>query len=587
MLWELHVKDLAVINDLRLEFKQGLTVLSGAEGAGKSLLVDALCLLAGGKATINLIRDGASRTVVEGIFNVEDENSDFASWFETSGIEVEADGTLIISREVQEQGRNIARVNGRAVPVSLLRELGQRLIDIHSQMEHLSLLNSQHQMDLLDGYGGLLELRNELGIKVCDLRRDIHELKLLAEDNSQRERDLLEYQIAEVDQANIQPSEDEALEQEYRILQRVQELKEYCYTAHSMLYTDDRSAIGLVHQAVKALERAVSIDPGLQPRVELIGAAAMELDEAARDLSAYMERTDDSSERLQQVEERLTHLRQLKHKYGLTLEQVLQSSKDARQKLEDIDSLDERRQELEKGRQRLQAEAGGLADKLSRAREEAAGSLTRLVNSELAELGMSWASFDIRLIREKQDNGLPVCDSRYSFTQHGIDRVQFLARTNPGEPPRPLADIASGGETCRFMLALKSALRQADSIPTLVFDEIGAGVGGRNANIVGRKLAGLARNRQVICITHLPQIACFGDNHYRVVKDISLTQSITSIENLRGDCRVEELAAMLGGTKKPMLESARELLMSARESEPELVGAPHVKDKKEVISDKQ
>ncbi len=564
MLWELRIKNLAVIADLRLVFQQGLTILSGDEGAGKSLLVDALCLLAGGKATTNLIRSGTSGALVEGIFDIKAENSDLISLLETNGIEVEADGTLIISREIHEQGKTIARLNGQAVPVSLLRKLGQRFIDIHSQMEHLSLLDPQHQINLLDGYGGLIALRNELGLKIGQIRRNLGELALLSEGISERERDLLEYQIEEIDRASIQPGEDKELEQEHQILQRSQELKDYCHTAHGLLYADDCSAIGLVHQAVKSLERAASINPILQPKVEAIATAAVELEEATRDLNAYKERVDDSSERLKQVEERLTLLRQLKRKYGSTLEQVLQSFEDAKQKLEINDSLDDRLQQLNTERQRLQTEAGDLAGRLSLAREEAAGSLARLVNSELAEVGMSWASFNVDIVREECEDGLPVYNGNYSFTQNGIDRMQFLASTNPGEPPRPLADIASGGETCRFMLALKSALHRADPIPTLVFDEIDAGVGGRNANVVGKKLAALARNRQVICITHLPQIACFGDNHYLVMKDVSLPRSTTSIEHLKGKQRVRELAAMLGGINKPMLESAQELLTSSR-----------------------
>ena len=581
MLWELRVNNLAVISDLRLKFKQGLTVLSGDEGAGKSLLVEALCLLTGGKASTTLIRSGTSAALVEGIFHIDARDSDLVALLEDSGLKLEADGTLIVSREVQEQGRSIARINGRAVPVSLLRELGRHLVDIHSQMEHLSLLDSQHQMNLLDTYGGLLEMQAELGTKVSALRQKNHELSLVSKENCQRERDLLEYHIAEIQQANIQPSEDEALEQEFRILQRAQELKECCYGAHSMLYADDRAATGLIHQAVKALERAAAIDPTLQSHVEHIGAVAVELEEAARDIGSYTEGIEDSPERLQQVDERIARLRQLKHKYGGTLKGVLQFLADARQKLEAIESDDERRREMEKERQRLLDEAGQLAEKVSCEREEAAGRLTKLVNSELSELGMPWARFDIHFTREEREDGLPAYGSRYSFTYQGIDRAQFLASTNPGEPLRLLADIASGGETCRFMLALKSALRQADSIPTLVFDEIDAGVGGRNANTVGKKLAALASNRQVICITHLPQIACFGNNHYRVVKDVSSAQSLTSIECLQGDCRVEELAAMLGGTKKPMLESARELLTNARESEWEPTRVSETRDKQE------
>lgn len=571
MLWQLHVKNLAVISDLRLELKQGLTTVSGDEGAGKSLLVDALCLLTGGKASKNLIRTGTAVAVVEGIFDINAEDDGLALLLETSGIEMEVDGTLIISRELQEQGRSIARVNGRAVPVSLLREIGYRLIDIHSQMDHLSLLDSQRQMDLLDGYGGLLDLRSKAGIKISALRKNIHEIKLLSRENSQEERDLLECGINEIDQANIRSGEDESLEQEYRILVRVQELKEYCYAAHDLLHTNDRSAIDLVHQAIKNLERAALIDPALRPRLRSIEAAVMEMEETARDLISYMESVEDSPERLQQLEGRLTLLSKLKHKYGSTLEKVIKYAEDARYKLGAIESHDERCQKLEEEQLRLQIEAGELAEKLSRAREEAAFSLVKLVNSELTELGMPWTRFDIRLTREEREDGLPAYSTRYSFNQHGIDRVQFIASANPGQPMRPLADSASGGEMCRFMLALKSALGQANLIPTMVFDEIDAGVGGRNATTVGKKLAELARNRQVICITHLPQIACFGDRHYRVVKDVSLLQTFTSIEYLQGDCRVKELAAMLGGTRKPMMESARVLLMSAKESELELV----------------
>jgi DNA repair protein RecN (Recombination protein N) len=566
MLLELHVKNLAVIEELRLGLREGLTVLSGDEGAGKSLLVDALCLLAGGRASSNLIRSGASAALVEGVFCVEPDDGDLVAMLEEAGMEVEPDGILILTREVQEQGKSIARVNGRAIPVSLLREMGRRLMDIHSQMEHLSLLSPQHQMDLLDSYGGLLALRRELEAKVSRLREKAREISLIAGEKSQRERELLEYQVAEIDRANIQQGEDEALEQEWQVLQRAQELKEYCYAAYSMLYADDRSATAVAHQAIKALQRAMSIDSSLQPQVEELESAVIQLEEIARGLSRYTEAIEDSPERLQQVEERLELLRRLKHKYGLTLENVIRFANEARSELQALESQEERRCQLRAEYRQLKIEAGKLAERLSRARQEAAGRLSKLVNLELADLGMPWARFDVDLTREECPDGLPAYQGAYSFTQHGIDRIQFLASTNPGEPLRPLAEIASGGETCRFMLALKSALRQADSIPTLVFDEIDAGIGGRNAHVVGKKLATLAESRQVICITHLPQIACFGSDHYRVVKDVSGPQAVVRLEHLSGDTRVQELAAMLGsGSERPMLESAQVLLRCASE----------------------
>ena len=564
MLIEINVRNLAVIDELRLEFGPGLTVFSGDEGAGKSLLVDALCLLAGGKASTALIRSGASTALVEGIFHVPPSSSDLALVLKDAGLEIEPDGSLIITREVQEQGRSIARVNGRAVPASLLRSLGQGLIDIHSQMEHLSLLEPQRQLELLDAYGGLLALRAQMADKVSQLRKTAQGLSLTSGDKSQRERELLEYQLAEVEQANICLGEDEALDQEWQMLQRAQEFKEQCYAAYSMLYADDGSATTLAHQAIKALERAVSINPALQPQVEGLEAAVVELEETARGLNRYIETVDDSPQRLQQVEERLELLRRLKRKYGTTLEDVARSTEEARRSLHNLESRLEQHSRLQAEHERLRTQAGELAERLSHAREEAAGSLKALVNSELAELGMPWARFDIRITREEHTDGIPACRGTYAFGQHGIDRVRYMASTNPGEPSRPLSDIASGGETCRFMLAMKSALRQADSIPTLVFDEIDAGVGGRNAHVVGKKLAALARDRQVLCVTHLPQIACFGDRHYGVVKDVSSGRAVTRIESLARDRRVEELAAMLGrGNNESMLRSARELLNSA------------------------
>jgi DNA repair protein RecN (Recombination protein N) len=312
----------------------------------------------------------------------------------------------------------------------------------------------------------------------------------------------------------------------------------------------------------------MSINPALQPQVEELESAVIQLEEIARGLSRYAEAIEDSPERLQEVEERLELLRRLKHKYGPTLEDVIRFADEAGNKLQALESQEERRCRLEGEHRELKIEAGELAERLSRARQEAAGRLAKLVNSELVELGMPWARFDINLTWEECPDGLPAYQGTYSFTQHGIDRVQFLASTNPGEPLRPLADIASGGETCRFMLALKSALRQADSVPTLVFDEIDAGIGGRNAYVVGKKLVVLAKGRQVICITHLPQIACFGDDHYRVIKDVSGPQAVVRLEHLSGDSRVEELAAMLGSDReRTMMESAEELLRRAREDE--------------------
>jgi len=566
MLVELYVKNLAVIEDLRLNVEPGLTVLSGDEGSGKSLLADALCFLLGARAAPNLVRSGASAALTEGIFHIPADDEALAAALAEAGLEPESDGSLILSREIHEQGRSIARVNGRAVPVSLLRELGQRLVDIHSQMEQLSLLSPSRQLDLLDGHGNLLERRSELARKVAKLRESDRELDATAGEDVKRQFELLEYQVAEIESASVQPGEDEALEQEQRVLQCAQELREGCYAAYNALHADDCCASGLMHQASVALRGLTGIDPSLHEHLAALESAAAQVEETARDLRCYADTVESDSDRPQEVEERLELLRRLKSKYGPTLDGVMEFRGRARHDLEVLQAREGQRNRLQEKTRRFQAEAGKLAEELSRARLECAQRLTQLVNRELADLGMPWASFDIRLTQEESPDGLPAFGGTYSYSHLGIDRVEFLGATNPGEPVRPLADIASGGETCRFMLALKSALRHADSVPTLVFDEIDAGVGGRNGHVVGRKLAALAEGRQVICITHLPQVASFGQHHYRVLKEVSKGRATTRIERLAGGSRVEEIADMLGSSvDEPMLLTAQQLLDRAGE----------------------
>ncbi|MDP2934919.1 MAG: DNA repair protein RecN [Dehalococcoidia bacterium] len=567
MLAELYVKNLAVIEELRVVFKPGLTVLSGEEGAGKSLLVDALCLLLGGRASANLVRTGATSAMVEGVFLASPDDTGLGAMLREAGLQLEDDGSLIMAREVQEQGRSAARVNGRSVPVSLLRELGHRLLDINSQLEHISLLNPQRQLDLLDTFGGLLQTRARLSGRLAELRERTRELGALNEGASQRQLEMLEYQVAEIDGAKLILGEDEFLQQEWHLLQRAKTLKESCYSAYNTLYGDGVSASGLVYQAIKALRGLALVDPSLHAQLDALSSAATELEETARDLRSYADNVESRAGRLDQVEERLETLRRLKGKYGPALEDVLAFAVKAGEELGNLQNREERRSYLEQKIRAMADEAGRLAGELSEARRDAAWSLAQRVNGELADLGMPWAKFEVSLIQEERSDGLPTPRGRLFYNQYGIDRVGFLGVTNPGEPLKPLAEIASGGETSRFMLAVKTALSRADSVPTLVFDEIDMGVGGRNAHVVGRKLAALAQDRQVLCITHLPQIACYGHNHYRVRKDVASGRAVSRIELLDGASRVEELAAMLGSNAAGvMVESAEELLRLARET---------------------
>jgi DNA repair protein RecN (Recombination protein N) len=563
MLLELYIRNLAVIEELRLQFDRGLTVLSGDEGAGKSIIVDALSLLLGERGSSSLIRGKAESCLVEGVFLPEDE-AGVEAILQEAGLELDYEGNLILTRELQAQGRNIARINGRAVPASLVRELGAKLVDIHKQTETMAILDNRRQMDLLDDFGALLERRNTLGSKIAELREKARELESLTGKDMESRRDLLEYQIAEIKGAGIVPGEDDALQQEMHILKRVEGLRESCIAACGKTYFGEQCASGLLHQAIKALRNAASIDPALNGYLETFESASLQLEEAARDLRRYADNLETRGERLAEVEERLRLLRQLRSKYGGSLEAVSGFAREAEEELESLQNIDDRKQRLAKERAKLDEEAGELARRLSEDRQRAAVSLKERVNHELTELGLPFAMFETSVKQEEDQNGLLISGKRYAYNRDGIDKVEFLGVTNPGVPMMPLAEIASGGETCRFMLSLKSALQQADRVPTLVFDEVDSGVSGRGAAVIGRKLVALAKDRQVIAITHLPQIACFGDNHYHVAKEILGARAFTRVEHVEGERRLHELAAMLGGrTNQAMLQTARELMSQA------------------------
>ncbi len=572
MLTELYIKNLAVIEETRVFFKPGLTIMSGEEGSGKSLLVDALCLLLGVRASPTVIRSGATAAFVEGIFWISPDDKDKTTALREAGIDIEADGTLIISREVHQQGRSIARLNGKAVPLTILREVGQRLIDVYSQMEHVSLLNPQRQLEMLDTYAHLLDDRSHLEGKVAELNKKAQKLNTLTNEKGQGRRDLLEYQVSEIESANVRPDEDESLQRVRQVLLRAQTIKEECYAAYAALYANDQCATSLVHYAERAIQGIVSIDPALQQQLNTLESARAELEQTARELRHYADALASPSDRLEQIETRLELLRHLKSKYGPTLEHVIGFAGQCNEELDTIQAQEEQRQCLEEERRALEIEVAGQALALSKARGDSARRLTDIVNKELADLGIPWARFDIQLVQEEHPDGLPTAQGKYFCNQNGIDRIEFLASTNPGEPLKPLAEIVSGGETCRFMLALKSSLQSTDPVPLLVFDEIDIGIGGRSAHIIGKRLATLAHTRQVICITHLPQIACFGQNHYRVQKEVVSGRAITRIEHLGERHRLDELATMLGSKENShMLKSAEELFRRARETEGELV----------------
>ena len=568
MLSELHIQNFAVIEDLQLKFGPFMTAISGEEGSGKSLVVDAISMLLGARAPLKIIRNGTSSARVEGIFWLSSTTMNLLNnTLKDSDIEIDSDGMIVISREIQQQGRSIARINSRVVPQSLLRNISQYLIDVHGQLDYISLLDCHHQLDLLDAHGKAVTFRDSVKSSIDNLRKKLQELDTVDSNKNDGRVELLKYQIDEIMRANPQMNEDENLQCKLDILRRAEAIKESCLNSYNNLYGDERSAAVLIHQALTMLRGINDTTSSIvQHRGELVSTIT-NLEEIARDLRQYSDKIDADSNQLEEIQQRLNLLNTLKRKYGATMDDILDFKNKALGDLESIENHLEYKINLKKAIAAIELEVGKCAEELSLQRRTAAQSLTKIVNDELKDVGLEWAKFDVNLQREESANGLPVSSGkRYNFSRSGIDNVEFMIATNPGEPLRPLRLIASGGETCRIMLALKSALRKVDPIPTLIFDEIDTGVGGRSGDSVGKKLSNLAQQHQVICVTHLPQIACFSDTHIKLSKKSVSGKAVTLVENIDGCGRVEELAAMLGSQHagKVMVEGAEKLISHAQ-----------------------
>jgi DNA repair protein RecN (Recombination protein N) len=567
MLGELHIKNFAVIKDIALSFVPGLNVISGDEGTGKSLLVDALGLLMGARAPAGLIRSGATSARIEAIFWPADATSACVNMIlEEGGIEAEANGMIVVTRDFQDSGRSVARINNRAVPLSVLRLLGKHLVDIHGQMEYLSLLDTANQLTLVDAYGDLPERRVCVKRVVGDLRTREKELAAMNTADKEGYAELLQYQVEEIDRAKLEEVDEDGLHHERDILRRAEAICEGCLDAYSNLYGDERSASVLIHKTLTGLRGISSVDANLSVYRERLESELASIEEAAAELRSYAEKMENSQERLQEIERQNDTIETLKRKYGTSLEAVINFRNKAQSELESLQNRQERKTKLENEVRELKTEAGRQAEALSLARRNAAGKLVKLVNEELGDLNLAWAKFDIVLSRREDVEGLAVAGGKcFAYTSDGIDKIEFQVATNPGEPMRAMAAIASGGETSRIVLAVKSALKMADPIPTLIFDEIDMGVGGRGAESVGRKLASLSAFHQVVCITHLPQIACFGDSHFKLMKEIDSGRASTRVEMIEGQNRLKELAAMLGSERNGnvMLKGAEALVKSA------------------------
>ncbi len=549
MLTELTVRNLAVIEETRLAFGPGLNVITGETGAGKSLLVDALVFVLGGATDRGMMRRGADSTSVEAVFDVSDGPHTREALAEL-GVEVdEEDSVAVLYREVHKEGRTVSRLNGRAVPVSTLRAVGGALVDIHGQGSHLSLLDPRFQMRTLDDFGGLGEQRGTVESAIAEalrLRGELAGADTAIREAEQR-RDLLAFQIDEIEAAAPVDAEEEVLLRERNVLEHAESVRDACAAAWRALSEGDRNAADLAAEALDHLRRSPGTAAALREQIAVLESALAQLSDTAREVRNLAESVESDPARLGEIEDRVELLRRLKRKYGGSESAMLGFAEDARAQLDRIDTADERRRELERALGEAEQSTGMLAVELSEARGRSATALSDAVAAELREVGLERASFDIVVERDEADDGLPAPDERrYAFSVSGIDRVVFAARTNPGEESRPLAKVASGGETSRMMLALNSALQTVSGAPSLVFDEIDSGIGSRAGEVVGRKLWTVGRRAQVLCVTHLPQIAAWADTHFRVGKAVQDGRTYSGAESLSDAERAEEIAGMLG-----------------------------------------
>jgi len=571
MLTELHIQNFAIIDKLDLRFDSGLIILTGETGAGKSIILDAVVMLIGGKADTTFVRTDSDAAFVEAVFQLKGPEKEAVHFILNREELMDDPNYVVLMREIRKEGRSVARVNGRTVNVGLLKELGALLIDIHGQAEHLSLLDPRAHLGLLDRYAEvakpLTEYRQTYHA-LLNLRRELGDLQK-AQADAVRRTEILTYQAEEIEAAGLKTGEDEDLRRERDRLANAESLAQNAQEALAVLdegSPETPAATDLVGQAAQALAALAKIDEG---QAELANQAEVMLDtisDIIHGLRGYLEEIEFNPKRLEEVEERLDLIHSLIRKYGGNIPAVVTYGVDARKQLETITGAADRINELEMQEAKLLEKLARQGNTLSEKRKSAASEMGKGIEAELDHLKMASAKFGVDFQTKPDPNGAPMSDeTRIAFDQNGFDRVEFLVAPNPGEGLKPLAKIASGGETSRLMLGLKNVMAIADEVPALIFDEIDQGIGGRVGLVVGQKLWNLSRTHQVFCVTHLPQLAVFGDQHYKVQKIVDHGRTLTRVEELEGEPRLLELSQMLGEVGEGTLRSSHELLQTARQ----------------------
>jgi DNA repair protein RecN (Recombination protein N) len=559
MLEELRIKNFAIIDELDLSFSKGFNILTGETGAGKSIILNAVQLLLGDRASEELIRSSEEEASVEALFDIS-ENREVKGRIQEksqrlSGVE-ERD-SLLVRRVISRSGRGKAFINGNLATLGMLSEIGEELLSIYGQHEHQSLQRVDTHSDILDEFGELMELREEfqnLFQRFTSLSQELERIRGEKE-RREKERELRAFQSKEIERAGIRIGEEEALKEEKRVLAHAKKLTDFANASEEVLYSTEGSAIERIQSVLHQGKEMATIDPSLSPIFKNLDGALIQLEEVALALRDYSKRIEVNPGRLEEIENRLEEIDRLKRKYGSTEADILRFKEEVDETLSTFTSDEERLSRLEGEIGPLLEEMTQRSQKLSRERKRVASELKRSVEKELATLGMKKTTFQVRI----DDQAL---------SDKGKDRIEFLISPNIGEEVKPLAKIASGGELSRIMLAMKRILAIIGGRQVLIFDEVDAGIGGAIAEVVGRKLRELSKHHQVICVTHLPQIACFADRHHSVKKEVKSGRTVTVVDPLEKGARVEEIARMLGGVKvtEKTRAHAQEMMENARKT---------------------
>lgn len=555
MLQELSIKDFAIIDEIQISFQPKMTVLTGETGAGKSIIIDALGLLAGGRGSTEFIRKGEKKAVIQGLFTLPREANTY-NILEEYGIDSE-DGQIILQRDLYRGGRNICRINGMMVNLATLRKVGETLIDIHGQNEHQELMKPENHIDLLDEYDKKTsELRNQYQVVYQNYRK----LKLSMEKKEADEKawaqrlDMLNFQAKEIGEAGLKINEEDELVEEKNKLDNFQAIHDALELSYQILSGEKIDVVGNLGNAMNELSDVSDLSENLQEINTKISDAFYSLEDVARDISDELDSMEWNGERLNEIEERLELIHQLKRKYGDTIEDILHYHSRIVKELREMENTEQNSEKQERQLSEALEKVKELAIKLSKQRKKSAKKLEKMIHEQLSALYMDKAVFEVKFLNNSK------------LYSKGIDKVEFYIQTNPGEEMGPLAKIASGGELSRIMLALKTIFSQKMGVTSIIFDEVDTGVSGRVAQAIAEKISQISNNSQVLCITHLPQVAAIADNHYYISKSVNDGRTETSLEELDEKQKIREIARMLSGSEitELTLKHAEELIKMSK-----------------------